>query len=240
MSDKPQTEEVSWAVEEFAQVKLKDDRLNQRCPKVAAALGQQPTASINQACEDWAASKAAYRFFDNPKVAPDELLAPHSQRTVERMQGHEVVLALQDTTFFNFTHHPETQGLGEIGTKGQNQRGFGLHSTLAVTPSGQPLGVLTQAFVERPLGEPAHTPSALRKQPIEDKESYRWLQAFEKTIELTPAGVQVVTVCDREADIYEMFVMAADRQASLLVRADADRCPCIVVRPMVATLFSVS
>jgi hypothetical protein len=112
----------------------------------------------------------------------------------------------------------------EIGTKGQNQRGFGLHSTLAVTPSGQPLGVLTQAFVERPLGAPAHTPSELRKQPIEDKESYRWLQAFDKTIELTPEGIQVVTVCDREADIYEMFVMAAERQASLLVRADADRC----------------
>ena len=224
MSDQPPTKEVSWAIEEFAQVSLKDERLNQRCQKLADTLGQQPTASINQACEDWADSKAAYRFFANPKVTPDELLLPHSQRTVARMHGHEVVLAVQDTTFLNFTHHPATQGLGEIGTKGQNQRGFGLHSTLAVTPSGQPLGILTQAFVERPLGAPAHTPSELRKQPIEDKESYRWLQAFDKTIKLTPAGIQVVTVCDREADIYEMFVMAAERQASLLVRADADRC----------------
>jgi hypothetical protein len=215
---------VSWALEEFAQVNLDDDRLNRRCQKLAATLGQQPTAPINQACEDWAASKAAYRFVANPHVTPGELLLPHSQRTVERMKGHPVVLAVQDTTFFNFTHHPATQGLGAIGTKGQNQRGFGLHSTLAVTPSGQPLGVLTQAFVERPLGAPAHTPNAMRKLPIEDKESYRWLQAFEKTIALTPDGVQVVTVCDREADIYEMFVMAAERQAALLVRADADRC----------------
>jgi len=89
------------------------------------------------------------------------------------MQGHEVVLAIRDTTFFNFTHHPATPGLGEIGTKSQNQRGFGLHSTLVVTPSARPLGVLTQAFVERPLDAPAHTPSELRKLPIEDKESYR-------------------------------------------------------------------
>lgn len=224
MSDKPETAEVSWAIEEFAQVSLGDERLNRRCQKLADTLGQQPTAPINQACEDWADSKAAYRFIDNPKVTPDELLAPHSQRTVERMKGHEVVLAVQDTTFFNYTHHPETQGLGEIGTKGQNQRGFGLHSTMAVTPQGQPLGVLTQAFVERPLGAPVATPSELRQQPIEDKESYRWLQAFDHTIKLTPAGCQVVTVCDREADIYEMFVMAQERQASLLVRADADRC----------------
>jgi len=224
LSDQPPTEEVSWALEEFAQVSLKDERLNQRCRKLADTLGQQPTAPINQACEDWADSKAAYRFFANPKVAPGELLAPHSQRTVARMPGHKVVLAVQDTTFLNFTHHPETQDLGAIGTQGQNQRGFGLHSTLAITPNGQPLGILTQAFVERPLGAPAHTPSELRQQPIEDKESYRWLQAFEKTIELTPEGIQVVTVCDREADIYEMFVMAEERPASLLVRADANRC----------------
>jgi len=224
LTNKPQIKEVSWAVEEFAQVDLKDERLNRRCQKLADALGQQPTAPINQACEDWADSKAAYRFVANPKVTPDEILSAHSQRTVERMIGHTVVLAIQDTTFFNYTHHPETVGLGEIGTKGQNQRGFGLHTTLAVTPEGQPLGVLIQEYLERPVGEPAHTPSEARKQPIEEKESYRWLQAFEKTIELAPEGVQVVTVCDREADIYEMFVLAQERQASLLVRADDDRC----------------
>ena len=130
-------------------------------------------------------------------MTPGKILAPHNERTVKRMIDHEIVLAIQDTTFLNYTHHPETQDLGEIGAKVQNQRGFGLHSTLAVTPSGQPLGILTQAFLERPIGEPAHMPSEARKQPIEEKESYHWVQAFEKTIELSPAGVQVVTVCDR-------------------------------------------
>ena len=91
MSAKPQTEEVSWAIEEFAQVSLKDERLNRRCQKLADALGQQPTAPINQACEDWAASKAAYRFFDNPQVTPGELLAAHSQRAVARMQGSKAL-----------------------------------------------------------------------------------------------------------------------------------------------------
>jgi hypothetical protein len=97
-------------------------------------------------------------------------------------------------------------------------------SWAVVTPSGQPLGILAQTFLERPLGKPAHTPSEVRKQPIEEKESYRWMQAFEKTIALSPAGVQVVTVCDRESDIYKMFVMAQERRASLLVRAADDRC----------------
>ena len=224
MTEKPQTAERSWAVEEFGQVDLKDERLNLRCQELAEDLGQQPTAPINQACEDWAASKAAYRFVDNEKVTPGKILEPHSERTVERMREYKTVLAIQDTTFLNYTHHPETQDLGEIGAKTQKQRGFGLHSTLAVTPSGQPLGLLTQAFLKRPIGAPAHTPSEARQQPIEEKESYRWVQAFEKTIELSPVGVQVVTVCDREADIYELFVLAQERQASLLVRANDDRC----------------
>jgi hypothetical protein len=213
-----------WAALEFADVELNDARLNRRCQELAVALGQQPDAPINQACEDWADTKAAYRFFGNTKrVTPAGISTPHQQRTVERMNQHPLVLAVQDTTFFNYTHHPHTQGLGEIGNKKQQQRGFGLHSTLAVTPAGLPLGTLTQQFFTRPIGEPAHTSRELQQLPIEEKESYRWLAAFEQTLQLSPAGVEVVTICDREADIYEMFVLAQEKQAGLVIRASADR-----------------
>jgi hypothetical protein len=215
--------EEQWAAVEFADVELNDARLNRRCQELATALGQQPSASINQACEDWADTKAAYRFFDNPKATPSRVHAPHQQRTVERMSQHQLVLAVQDTTFFNYTHHPQTKELGAIGNKKQNQRGFGMHSTLATTTTGTPLGILTQEFFTRPLDEPSHQPNELRRLPIEEKESYKWLQAFEQTLELTPASVDVVTVCDREADIYEMFTLAQQQQAKLLVRASADR-----------------
>jgi hypothetical protein len=203
---------------------LKDARLNRRCQELAVALGQQPDAPINQACEDWADTKAAYRFFGNSKkVTPAGISASHHQRTVERMSQQGLVLALQDTTFFNYTHHPQTEGLGEIGNKKQQQRGFGMHSTLVVTPAGVPLGALTQQFFTRPIGEPSHRPSELNKLPIEEKESYKWIEAFKQTLALTPAKVEVVTVCDREADIYEMFVLADKKKAGLLIRASADR-----------------
>jgi Transposase DNA-binding/Transposase Tn5 dimerisation domain len=213
-----------WAALEFADVELEDARLNRRCQELAVALGQQPMTYINQACEDWADTKAAYRFFGNTKkVTPAGISAPHQQRTVERMSQHPLVLAVQDTTFFNYTHHPHTEGLGEIGTKKQQQRGFGLHSTLAVTPAGVPLGTLTQQYFTRPIGEPAHTPRELQQLPIEAKESYHWLEAFEQTLALTPAEVEVVTVCDRDADIYELFVLAEEKKAGLVIRASADR-----------------
>jgi hypothetical protein len=212
-----------WAAEEFAQVELKDARLNRRCQELAMALGQQPGAPINQACDDWADTKAAYRFFDNEKASPAAIGQPHQQRTVERISQQKRVLAVQDTTFFNYTHHPQTEGLGEIGNKQQNQRGFGMHSTLAVTEAGVPLGILTQSFFTRPIGEPAHKPEELRLLPIEAKESYRWLEAFEQTLALAPSGVEVVTVCDREADIYEMFTLTQAQEAAVLIRASRDR-----------------
>lgn len=223
MSEKETRAEIQWHIGEFADVELKDARLNRRCAELAGQLDMNPEGPINQACEDWADTKAAYRFFDNKKVTPQGIQAPHQRRTVERMSQHEIVLAIQDTSFLNFTHHPKTKGLGEIGNKTQNQRGFGMHSTMAVTEKGVPLGLLTQDFFTRPIGEPAHTPQELAKLPIEEKESYRWLQAFEQTMDLTPDGVEVVTVCDREADIYEMFVLAKDSDASLLVRASSNR-----------------
>ena len=215
--------EYQWCLDEFNGVELKDARLNARCSELAVQLAMQPSLPLNQACEDWAAAKAAYRFFDNDDVTPQRIQAPHQQRTVERMTSHPRVLAVQDTTFLNYTHHPQTEGLGPIGKKSQKQRGFGLHSTLAVLPNGLPLGLLTQATLTRPENEPSHRPEECRLLPIEDKESYRWLQAFEQTLTLAPSGVEVITICDREADIYEMFAFAQTKNAPLLVRASSDR-----------------
>jgi hypothetical protein len=215
--------EYQWCLDELAAAELGDARLNDRCGDLAVQLAKQPNGPINRSCEDWADTKAAYRFFDNDKVTPQRIQAPHYERTVERMSRHKRVLAVQDTSFLNYTSHPKTQGLGEIGKKSLNQRGFGLHSTLAVTPEGLPLGLLTQAFFTRPIGEPSHTPAECRKLPIEDKESYRWLQAFKQIIALTPPDREVITVCDAEADIYEIFTLAQEQSAPLLVRASSNR-----------------
>ncbi len=224
MSDAIASANKGWAVAEFATVDLEDVRLNKRCQAIVRSLSEQASAPINQAGEDWADTKAAYRFCANRKVEPEKITKPHRERTRARMKAHELVLAIQDTTFFNYTHHPKTEGLGAIGNKKHNQRGFGMHSTIAVTPQGVPLGLLTQAFFTRPIGEPAHRPDEMRRLPIEEKESYRWIAAFEQTLTRTPTATEVVTVCDREADIYEMFVVAREKNASLLVRAQVDRC----------------
>jgi len=203
----------NWCHEEFATIDLKDARLDSRCQTLAGAMSAQPNVPINQACEDWADTKAAYRFFDNDKVTSEHILSPHIQRTVGRMRKHPLVLAVQDTSFLNYTHHPKTKGTGAIGTKKQKQSGFVMHSTLSLTAEGLPLGLVTQAIWPRPVDQPSKTSAECSRQPIEEKESYKWIQAFQKTIDLPLDETETVTICDREADIYEMFALAKEEKA---------------------------
>jgi hypothetical protein len=213
----------SWSVAELQSVDLGDQRLNRRLQETAGQLAAQPLAPINQACDDWAATKASYRLFDNDKVTPAKILEPHQQCTQTRMQAYGLVLALQDSTYLNFTAHPATTGLGPIGTPTQDLQGMVQHTTMAVTVTGLPLGVLAQTIWTRDP-EPAElSVYERRKRPIEEKESAKWLTALAETVRLTPPGVQVVSVCDREADVYELFVKAAELKTGLLVRATQDR-----------------
>src|SRR6185312_16857144 len=131
-----------WVVQEFSASKLPDKRLLARAQLIMTQFGRQPTASIPQACGRWSDIKAAYRFFDNEAIDPQELLASHTAATVGRMQGQRVVLAVQDTTTLNYSTHPDTEGLGPISNHQDKTIGLFLHTTLALSCLGQPLGIL--------------------------------------------------------------------------------------------------
>lgn len=213
----------SWVMTELGAIDLGDKRLNRRLLETAAELAAQPTAPINQACEDWAATKASYRLFQNARVQAADILAPHQAQTQTRMSEHPLVLALQDTTYLDYTTHPQTSGLGPIGSPEQKLRGLVDHTTLVVTPTGLPLGVLSQDIWARDPEPPVLTAYERSVRPITEKESYKWLTALRETVQQTPPGVQVVSVCDREADVYELFVEAHTLSTGLLVRATQDR-----------------
>jgi hypothetical protein len=209
-----------WVHREFGGAKLGDRRLEARLLDLAASFFAQPQANIPQACGSPAAAKAAYRFFDNERVTMDALLEPHHQATIERMRHEPVVLVAQDTTSLCYTMHPGMTGLGPIGNKVDGPQGIEVHSAQAFTPGGLPLGVLD---IETWARDP--TEFGKRKDrnstPIEDKESRKWLTA------LVPIAVaaarcpntRVVTLADREADIYEYLLDAHQRGLETVVRA---------------------
>ena len=131
-----------WAAHEFALAPLPDPRLVSRLITMATDFALQPTASLPQACGSWARTKAADRFFDHDGIAPEAILAAHVQATVQRAAAHPIVLCVQDTTSLNYSTHPQTKGLVPIGNHRDKTIGLFLHATLALTPAGQPWGLL--------------------------------------------------------------------------------------------------
>ena len=224
---------------EFGNVDFGDDRLNRRFAIIVEQLSQNAGQLINLACEDWAATKAAYRFFDNSKVSPTQISNAHVQATLRRAElqisnTEETLLVIQDTTYLNYSHHPSTTGLGEIsGWKDRNPgggkmevSGLLLHSSLALTTEGVPLGFLDQKLWTRtkPIGLITKSKKNMTRIPIEQKESFRWLEAMRNVATAISKPSQVIHIGDRESDIFEFFHEAREQKSNFLVRIrDAQR-----------------
>jgi len=213
----------SWAEQELGRVDFPDARLRPRPVRLAQAFFDQPTAPISVALNgDAGQIKAAYRFFNNPQVDIQTLLHPHYEATIGRIAEQSLVLVAQDTTSLNYDAHAATHDLGPINTRADGAQGLKLHDTLALTPSGVPLGLIDiQVWARDPR---ASGQAKQRKQrPIEDKESLRWLTSYRRTAEVRRlcSNTRLVNLADREADIYELFQEAAQAPdgADLLIRA---------------------
>lgn len=217
---------VEWSEEEFGRVLFFDERLKQRLFMLAADFLAQPGELIPQVCEgSEAKTKAAYRFFSNPQVKMATLLRPHIESTLDRIRPYPVILAVQDTTTLNYTAHP-AEGVGPINTTGDHGVGLILHDTMAFTPEGTPLGLLNvQCWARNP--EEAGKRERRHELPIEEKESFKWLVSYRAVAEaqkLCPDTL-LISVADREADLYELFQEAAQTPDGprLLIRAERTR-----------------
>jgi len=217
---------TDWAENEFGRSHLPDKRLTKRVLNISRDFFSRPGATIPQACGSRSKTKAAYRFFDNERVTMEKLLRSHYEATTSRMQSHPVVLAVQDTTSLNYTTHPMTEGLGPINTKGDRAVGLELHDTLAFTPEGTPLGLLDIQYWARDKEDRAKS----KKRdvlPLEEKESFKWFKSYRAVGEFQKKcpNTSIVSVGDRESDIYELICEASKDPESpeLLVRSERSR-----------------
>ena len=212
--------ESGWAAQELQYVELGDARLNRRLISLVEALADQPTSSVPEACGHWAATKGAYRFWSSDRVSVDAIQEAHRRSTMGRVRGHERVLAIQDTTSLDFTDHPATQGMGTLDHPAR--RGLKVHSVLLASTQGVPLGIIHQEVWSRDP-ETLGKKHQRRSKETKDKESQRWLTALERTQEICPEETDVITVADREADIYDLLATPRRPGAELLVRATHNR-----------------
>jgi len=218
-----QADDSNWAVIEFADAELGDVRRTQRLVELASVLAQHPTAALPEACGDDAMLKAAYRFFDNDAIEPQDVLLSHIEATYGRLAQVPRVLAVQDTPEGNWTAHPATKGLGPLGHAAC--QGLLIHSTLAVTPERVPLGLVAQQVWAR---DPDDVGKRARRKrlPISQKESQKWLASLDAVCSAREACPQTcfVSIGDREADVYDLLVAPRPAGVELLIRASWDRC----------------
>ncbi len=217
---------ADWTEEEFGRVQFFDERLKSRLLTLAGDFFAQPGELIPQACSgSEAKTKAAYRFFQNSNVDMQKLLRPHIESTIERLRSHKVILAVQDTTSLNYTAHPP-EGMGPIGDGKYGLVGLVLHDTMAFTPAGTPLGLIDVQCWAR---DPNDIGKKHRRQqlPLEAKESKKWLVSYRTAAEIqkTCPDAMIVSVGDREADLYDLFHEAVQDPSGpkLLIRAERTR-----------------
>ncbi|WOH52831.1 IS4 family transposase [Bradyrhizobium sp. sBnM-33] len=217
----------TWVDRETAGCEFKDERLGRRFCKLLAQIGSDMGQSIPLVCQDWANTKAAYRFFSNERVNEADILCGHFEATRGRAATTEgPILVLHDTTEFSFKRE-KPDLIGFTGkTAGRTQCGILMHSSLAVTTEGLPFGLAAIKFWTRKKFKGT---TALKRKinptrvPIEQKESIRWLENLRQSTELLAAPARCVHIGDRESDIYELFCLAEEVGTHFLVRTCVDR-----------------
>lgn len=211
---------MGWAESEMQTLDLGDPRRNRRVIRIIEQFAANPGASIPKACGTLADMKATYRALSAEEVRAEEIRNAHTRATIERTRGLKRVMLLQDTSSADFSARPGIAGLGTL--ENRRLRGFLLHSGLVVTPAGLPLGILHQDVWSRPeeeLGK-KHT---RRARPIEEKESFRWLEMVDAAESLLPLDLEVWVISDRESDIYDLFAMLRRPMLEQVVRVTQDR-----------------
>ena len=226
-----------WIENELARCKFKDERHGKRLGKLLDQLSDNIGGSIPWACQDWANTKAAYRFFANNRVSEKEILAGHFQATRDRVaDGDALILMLHDTTEFTFRRN-DFQAIGILHKSymRKNKRGrpvqytvcgILMHASLAVTTDGLPLGLAAVKFWTRDEFKGCN---ALKRKinptrvPIEQKESYRWLENVKQATALFEDPKRCVHIGDRESDIYELFCTAQTAGSHFVLRTCVDR-----------------
>jgi hypothetical protein len=180
-----------WIDNEVVECEFEDVRHRKRLRHLLEQFSGRIGSMTPWASEDWANTKAAYRFFANERISEANILAGHFDSTRKRFaaSSKSPVLVLHDTTELSYRHE-DTEPIGIVmktqagaprpgRPRFHTRCGILMHSSLVITQSGQPLGLAAIKFWSR---DKFHRANALKRKinptrvPIEKKESIRWLE----------------------------------------------------------------
>jgi hypothetical protein len=149
-----------WSEREVDETAFKDARLGRRFGELVRRIGDAMGESIPFTCQDWANTKAAYRFLSNERVDEGDILSGHFAATRARCDAFDgPILLIRDTTEFSYQRaNVSAVGVTKSVNSGRDKQGrvrhhtvcgMLMHSNLAVTTQGLPLGLAAVKFWTR-------------------------------------------------------------------------------------------
>ncbi len=215
-----------------------DQRLTHRAVLIEEKLSVKYGKPLSSVFSVAGELKRAYEFFANKKTNFNRVIEPYHQKTVSGLSELPIVLAVGDTTYLDYKKIREkTEEYGPIGNGGN---GLILHSALALdADNGQPMGLLWSKLWHREHEEEGKRltqkqkkkkQAEARKRPIEQKESYKWLEALQQVQKISEKSLseskrpKIIHVFDREGDIAEVFQFVSQTaKTGVVVRAAHNR-----------------
>lgn len=206
---------------------IDDSRLLKRSNLILDSLFHNCVHSIRQLTQSDSECKAVYRFLQNKRVSESKLIKNMSANCCFSAQD-KTVLCIQDTSEVNLYNHKnrvkKDEFIGSTNAAAKGGIGFLLHPSFVIDAySFVPYGFSDVKIWNRPLEKLTKKERNYNLLPIEEKESYKWIESSQKSKEVLEKSKKVIIIQDREGDIYEQFAMIPDQKTELLVRARANR-----------------
>jgi hypothetical protein len=206
---------------------LKDKRLTQRGNSLLNRLFAIGGQSIRQLATNDSQAKAFYRFLANENVSEDDLIR-NMAANCQSCVTNRPLLCIQDSSEINLTNHRNRLKKDEsIGLTDGSEDGLGffIHPSLVIdAETFMPYGFADVKVWNRGHEWLAKAPSYQRgKLPIQQKESYKWIETSLNTKQALSTAQQLIIIQDREGDIYDQFCLIPDARTHLLIRAKTNR-----------------
>ena len=202
-----------------------DKRLEARAALLSASLILGKTSSIHAVTDSEAEQKGFYRFLGNERVTEAQLISELTQRCGRNVSGRDVLL-IQDSTSIGLSQHANRikphSGAGRVGNK--TGLGFLNHTSLVLDAHKETiLGFSDIQLWHRTQDKANNTTGAYKLQPIEEKESNKWIKASQQTEQNLNEAKSITIIQDREGDIYEQFCLVPNEKVQLIIRSRGNR-----------------
>lgn len=219
------TDAEEWAIEVFKDSELGDPRRTRRLVKLASNYAKNIGASTVESCAgDESEVEASYRFLRNDDVKPERIREGGFSSTARMASKENILLAIEDTTTLSYKHKAAEELGYTSNSPSAKSKGFNVHSILLLSEdAGRSIGLIEQSWYCR--DNVSYGKSKYKNtRNYHDKESYKWEQASRfMSTRLGKKMQDVISVCDREADIYDYLFYKINNKQRFIVRARENR-----------------